>query len=55
MSGGAVVDAPLHSGNLWTLGGYVEEIGGVSARGKKTFGIYVPYDVEETSESVSIT
>ena len=47
------MDAPLQNGRIWTLGGYVEEIGGVSARGKKTFGLYVPNDLEETDELVS--
>ncbi len=47
VSSGLVVDAPLHDGNAWTLGGYVQEVGGVSARCKKTFGIYLPVDDEE--------
>ena len=52
VSGGLVMDDPLQDGKPWTLGGYVQEIGGVSARGKKTFGIYIPLDVEEDDESV---
>ena len=47
VSNGLVVDTPLRRNKPWTLGNYVEEIGGVSVRGKKTFGIYIPIDVEE--------
>ena len=47
VSGGLVMD-----GKPWTLGGYVQEIG-VSARCKKTFGIYIPLDVEEEESLVS--
>lgn len=47
ISNALVLDV-LFSGNQpWTLGSYVEEFGGVSARGKKTFGIYVPPELEE--------
>ena len=38
-------DAPLPSGVPWTLGNYVKEFGAVQARGKRTFGIFMPYDV----------
>ena len=47
------MDGTLRDGKPWTLGGYVEEIGGVSVRSKKTFGIYIPLDVEEEESSVS--
>ena len=53
VSGGLVMDATLQDGRPWTLGGYVQEIGGVSARSKKTFGIYIPLDVEEEETLVS--
>ena len=52
VSGGLVMDDTLQDGKPWTLGGYVQEIG-VSARYKKTFGIYIPLDVEEEESSVS--
>ena len=42
----------MQDGKPWTLGGYVQEIG-VSARCKKTFGIYIPLDVEEEESLVS--
>ena len=47
VSNGLVVDTPLRCNKPWTLGNYVEEIGGVSVRGKKIFGISIPIDVEE--------
>lgn len=53
VSGGLVMDDTLQDGKPWTLGGYVQEIGGVSARCKKTFGIYIPLDVEEEESLVS--
>ena len=48
VSGGVVNDCPLQGEEQWTLGRYVEEIGGQAVRGKKTgkktFGIYLPVD-----------
>ena len=56
VSGGIVKDTPLDDGESWTLGGYVEGIGGQNVRGKKTFGICVPdSDEEENEEEVSCT
>ena len=56
VSGGIVKDTPLDGGESWTLGGYVEGIGGQNVRGKKTFGIYVPdSDDKEDEEEVSCT
>ena len=34
-----VRDTQLPSGRPWTLGNYINEFGGVQARGKRTFGI----------------
>ena len=45
VSNGLIRDAPLPSGLPWTLGNYVNEFGGVQARGKRTFGIYMSCDV----------
>ena len=45
VSNGLIRDAPLPSGFPWTLGNYVNEFGGVQARGKRTFGIYMPCHV----------
>ena len=45
-----VKDVPLPSGKSWTLGNYTAEFGGPQARGKRTFGIFVPFtkrDVED--------
>lgn len=50
VSNGLIRDAPLPSGQQWTLGNYVDEFGGVQARGKRTFGILVPVDEEEEEE-----
>lgn len=47
VSNGLVIDTPLSGDKPWDLGTYVEQIGGVSARGKKTFGIYIPFDAED--------
>ena len=45
-----VKEAPLPSGQPWTLENYIKEFGGVQARGKRTFGIFVPPDVEVDEE-----
>ena len=50
VSNGLVRDAPHPSGQQWTLGNYTQEFGGVQARGKHTFGIFVPLEVEEEEE-----
>ena len=42
VSGGLVKNCALDNGENWSLGGYVQEIGGKAARGKKTFGVCVP-------------
>lgn len=54
VSGGVVNDCPLQGEEQWTLGRYVEEIGGQAVRGKKTFGIYLPVDEDEEVEEVCI-
>ena len=50
VSNGLIRDALLPSGQQWTLGNYIDESGGVQARGKRTFGIFVPVDEEEEEE-----
>ena len=50
VSGGVVKDTPCENGEEWTLGGYVEGIGGQNVRGKKTFGLFVPNSDEEGEE-----
>ena len=50
VSGGVVNDAPLDGGEKWTLGGYVEGIGGQAVRGKKTFGLLVMENDDEDDE-----
>ena len=52
VSGGLVNDIPLHQGEPWSLGAYIQEIGGVSVRAKKTFGIYNVLD-DDDEQSVS--
>lgn len=47
ISNGLIRDVPLPSGKPWTLGSYIEEFGGVQARGKRTFGIFMVFDPEE--------
>ena len=47
VSNGLIRDAPLPSGNPWTLGGYIKEFGGVQARGKRTFGIFMAFEDQE--------
>ena len=42
-----VSDVPLPSGKPWTLGNYTEEFGGVQARGKQTFGIFMVFDSDD--------
>ena len=41
-----VKDVSLPSGKSWTLGNYTAEFGGPQARGKRTFGIFVPFTSE---------
>ena len=52
VSGGIVNDSPLNDGDQWTLGGYVEGIGGQNVRGKKTFGLFVPDSDDEDRDEV---
>ena len=52
VSNGLIRDAPLPSGLPWTLGNYIHEFGGVQARGKQTFGIYMPYDVVDEESGI---
>ena len=47
VSNGLCRNYPLPSGVPWTLGNYTKEFGGVQARSKRTFGIYVPSDDSE--------
>ena len=54
VSGGLVKDAALQDGSPWSLGGYVKEIGGSSARGKKTFGLYQQDDELTVSTSIVV-
>lgn len=53
VSNGLVRDVPLPNGQPWTLGSYTDEFGGPQARGKWTFGIYVPIEVEQEEEERS--
>ena len=50
VSGGVVKNTPSESGEEWTLGGYIEGIGGQNVRGKKTFGLFVPDSDDEGEE-----
>ena len=53
ISSSLVKDTPLPSGKPWTLGNYTQEFGGSQARGKCTFGIYVPNDEGEDVIKIS--
>ena len=53
ISSSLVKDTPLPSNKPWTLGNYTQEFGGSQARGKRTFGIYVPYDEGEDVMKIS--
>lgn len=52
VSGGIVHNTPFEDGEPWTLGRYVEGIGGQAVRGKKTFGLLV-LDSDEEDEVCS--
>ena len=55
VSGVVVKNTPYENGEGWTLGGYVEGMGGQNVRGKKTFGLFIPdSDEEEEEEEVCI-
>ena len=45
MSNGLVKNTLLSNGKPWTLGGFVEELGGAQVRGKRTFGVCVPKEL----------
>ena len=55
ISNGLVLDSPLPSGLPWNLGNYTNEFGGVQARGKRTFGIFMPYDVADEEVGASFS
>ena len=50
VSSSLVRDTLLPTGLPWTLGGYTNEFDGVQARGKRTFGIYLPPDLEDEED-----
>ncbi len=50
MSSGLVKNMPLSSGDPWTLGGFVKELGGAQVRGKRTFGVCVPSNSSSSSD-----
>ena len=54
VSNGLVRNVPLPSGRQWTLGSYTEEFSGVQARGKRTFGICVASDAEDSDEDLAV-
>lgn len=41
VSNGLITSDQLQSGKPWTLGNFIVELGGIQARSKQTFGIYV--------------
>jgi hypothetical protein len=45
---GLVPDCPIED-QPWTLGKYIEHHGGVTNRGKKVWGIYIPVDADDDS------
>ena len=47
-----VKDVPLPSGKPWTLGNYTAEFGGPQARGKRTFGIFVPFTERDEGTNI---
>ena len=53
MSKGLVKNLPLSNGKPWTLGSFVEQLGGAQVRGKRTFGICVPDNANSDEESTS--
>ena len=50
MSNGLVKNTPLSNGKPWTLGGFVDELGGAQVRGKRTFGVCVPEELSSDEE-----
>ena len=49
ISNSLVKDKQLPSGKPWTLGNYTREFGGLQARAKRTFGIYVSEETDDSS------
>ena len=47
-----VKDVSLPSGESWTLGNYTAEFGGPQARGKRTFGIFVPFTKRDEGNDI---
>ena len=52
VSGGIVNNTSIDDEEQWTLGRYVEGIGGQAVRGKKTFGLMVPESDSDEEEEV---
>ena len=50
VSNGLVANGPLQSGKPWTLGNFIEELGGTQAKSKRTFGVCVPPILEIVDE-----
>lgn len=47
-SNGLVPDNPIE-GHPWTLGKYIQQHGGNRNRGKKVWGLHVPFEVDDDS------
>lgn len=50
-SGGLVANQCIDD-NIWTLGEFVKLNGGVTTRSKKTWGIYIPIDVDDQDDRI---
>ena len=52
VSNGLVTNGSLHDGKSWTLGNFIEELGGVQARSKRTFGVCAPPVLEISDDDI---
>ena len=48
ISNSLVKDKQLPSGKPWTLGNYTNEFGGPQVRAKRTFGVYVSEEIDDS-------
>ena len=54
VSNDLVTNGLLQDGKPWTLGNFIEELGGAQAKSKRTFGVCVPPILEISDDDVDI-
>lgn len=52
VSNGLVTNGPLQDRKPWTLGNFIEELGGAQAKSKRMFGVCVPPILEISDDDL---